>query len=61
MSETESLIIAETEADNWMTPIIQYLKDDTCKPEEAKTMKQWCARYTMINGDYTEEATRPPY
>jgi len=40
VSETECLAIAEAETNNWMTPIIQYLKDGTCKPEEEKTMKQ---------------------
>jgi len=51
VSETECLAIVEAETDNWMTPIIQYLEDGTCKPEEAQTMKQQCARYTMINED----------
>jgi len=40
MSETECLAIAEVETDNWMTLIIQYLEDDTCKVEQEKTMKQ---------------------
>jgi len=47
--ETECLAIDETITDSWMTPIIQYLEHDTCRPEEEKTMKQQCARYTMIN------------
>jgi len=51
VSETECLAITENETDNWMTPIIQYFEDGTCKLEEAKTMKQQCARYTMINED----------
>jgi len=51
VSETECLAIAEAETDNWMTPIIQYLEDNTCKQEKEKTMKQQCARYTMINDD----------
>ena len=51
VSEIECLAIAEAETDNWMTPIILYLKDDTCNPEEEKAMKQQCARYTMINED----------
>jgi len=41
----------EVEADNWMTPVIQYLRDDTCKPDQEKEMKQQCAQYTMINED----------
>jgi len=51
VSKTECLAVAETKDDNRMTPIIQYLEDGTCKPEEEKTMKQQCARYTMINKD----------
>ena len=51
MPEIECLAIAETKADNWMTPIIQYIEDDTCKPKEEKEIKQQCARYTMINED----------
>jgi len=39
VSETECLATTEAETDNWMTPIIQYLEDDTCKPEKEKTMK----------------------
>jgi len=53
VSETECLAIdeAEAETDNWMTTAIQYLKDETCKPEQEKEMKQQCALYTMINKD----------
>jgi len=51
VSETEYLAIAEAETDNWMTPIIQYLEDGTCKPKQEKTMKQHCTQYTMINDD----------
>jgi len=45
VGEAECLTVIE--ADTWMTPIIQYLELDTCKPEEEKTMRQQCARYTM--------------
>jgi len=34
-----------------MTLVIQYLKDDTCKPEQEKAMKEQCTWYTMINED----------
>jgi len=51
VSETECLAVAETKADSWMTPIIQYLKHSTCKPEEQKTMKQQCDWYTLLNED----------
>ena len=51
MSKTECLAIDKAEMDNWMTPIIQYLEDGTCKPKLEKRMKQQCARYTMINDD----------
>jgi len=42
VSETECLAIdeAETETNNWMTPIIEYLEDGICKPEQEKAMKQ---------------------
>jgi len=35
VSETECLAIDEVEVEtyNWMAPIIQYMKDDTCKLE----------------------------
>ena len=46
VGEAECLVV--TEADTWMTLIIQYLELDTCKAEEEKTMTQQCARYTMI-------------
>jgi len=51
--EAECLAIEkeEAEADNWMTPVIQYLTDGTCKADQEKAMKQQCARYTMINED----------
>jgi len=51
VSKTECLAIDEAEAEtkNWMTSIIQYLKNDTCKPKQEKAMKQQCVRYTMIN------------
>jgi len=39
VSETECLAIdkAETETNNWMTPIIQYLEDGTSKLEQEKS------------------------
>jgi len=50
-AEAECLAMeeAEAEADNWMTPVIQYLLDGTCKVDQEKAMKQQCARYTMQN------------
>ena len=52
-AEAECLAIdeAEAEAENWMTPVIQYLTDGTCKADQEKAMKQQCARCTMINED----------
>jgi len=50
-AEAECLTIEEVEADNWMTPVIQYLTFGTCKADHEKAMKQQCARYTMINED----------
>jgi len=47
VGEVECLAI--TEADTWMTPIIQYMVLGICKSEEEKTMTQQCAMYTMIN------------
>jgi len=61
VSETECLAIVESETDNWMTPIIQYLEDGRCKPEEEKIMKQQCARYTMINADLYRRGYSTPY
>jgi len=46
-----SVTEAEAEADNWMTPVLQYLTAGTCKADQEKAMKQQCARYTMINED----------
>jgi len=39
--ETECLAVdkAEVETNNWMIPVIQYLKDGTCKPDQEKAMK----------------------
>ena len=51
MSEIECFVVVEAKTGNWMTPIIQYLEDNTYKPEEEKSMKQKCARYTLINED----------
>jgi len=34
-----------------MTPVIQYLRDDTCKTKQEKAMKQHSAQYTLINED----------
>ena len=55
MTEAEAECLAieeeEAEADNWMTPVIQYLTNNTCKADQEKAMKQQCARYTMINED----------
>jgi len=50
-AEAEYLAITKAEIETWMTPIVQYLEHGTCKPEEEKTMKQQCSRYTMINQD----------
>jgi len=49
VSEAKCLAIdeAEAEANNWMTLVIQYIRDDTCKPEQEKAMKQQCAWYTI--------------
>ena len=59
-AEAECLAIHEAEADNWMTPVIQYLTDDTCKADQEKAMKQRCARYTMINEDlYRRDYSTP--
>ena len=60
MFETECLTIAEAEIDNWMTPIIQYLEDGTCRPEQEKTMKQQCVRYNMINNDLYQRGYLAP-
>jgi len=62
VAEAECLEIdeAEVETDNWMTPVIQYLRDDTCKPEQEKAMKQQCARYTMINEDLYQRGYSTP-
>jgi len=43
-----------------MTLVIQYLKHDTYKPKEEKTMKQQCVRYTMINEDLYRRGYSPP-
>ena len=55
MTEAEAECLAieevEAEADNWMTPVIQYLTDGTCKADQEKAMKQQCTWYTMINED----------
>ena len=58
--ETKCLAIAEAETDNWMTLIIQYLEDGTCKPEQEKTMKQQCVWYTMINDDLYRKGYSAP-
>jgi len=60
--EAECLAIDEAEAktDNWMTPVIQYLRDETCKPEQEKAMKQQCTRYTMINEDIYQRGYSTP-
>jgi len=47
----ECLAVINAKTETWMTPIVQYLKHGTCKPEEEKAMKQQCSRYTMINRD----------
>jgi len=47
VGEVECLVIIEVET--WMNMIIQYLQLGICKPEEEKTMRQQCVRYTMID------------
>jgi len=44
-AEAECLTIDEdeVEANNWMTPVIQYLTAGTCKPDQEKATKQQCA------------------
>jgi len=61
-AEAECLAIeeAEAEADNWMTPVIQYLTAGTCKADQEKAMKQQCARYTMINEDLYQRGYSTP-
>ena len=43
--------MALTRDDTWRTPIIKYLELGIYKPEEEKTMRQQCARYTLISRD----------
>jgi len=50
-SAGEAECLAITEANTWMTSIIQYLELGICKSEEEKTIRQQCARYTMIDQD----------
>ena len=58
MGEVECLVVIENVS--WMTSIIQYMELGICKPEEEKTMKQQCARYTMIGLDlYRRKYSRP--
>jgi len=44
----EAEFLAITKDDTWMTSIIKYLELGISKPDEEKTMRQQCARYTMI-------------
>jgi len=43
--------LAVTEANTWMSPIIQYLEHGICQPGEEKNSRRQCARYTMIGQD----------
>jgi len=47
----EAECLAITEDDTWMTPIVKFLELGICKSEEEKTIRQQCARYTMIDQD----------
>ncbi|XP_068503606.1 uncharacterized protein [Phaseolus vulgaris] len=51
MAEAECLAVTNAKTETWMTPIVQCLEHDTCKPKEEKAMNQQCSRYTMINQD----------
>ena len=51
VAEAECLAITGAESETWMTPIIQYLVQRTCRLEDEKAMKQQCSRYTMIDQD----------
>ena len=43
--------MAITETHTWMTSITQYLEHGTCQPEEERSIRRQCARYTMIGQD----------
>jgi len=61
-AEAECLAIEEeeAEADNWMTPVIQYLTNGTSNVGQEKVMKQQCVRYTMINEDLYQRGYSTP-
>ncbi|GJU52633.1 reverse transcriptase domain-containing protein [Tanacetum coccineum] len=52
MNESEVLAVVEEEGDSWMTPIHEYLTDETlpAKRKKARAIKRKSQRFAIING-----------
>ncbi|GKA27132.1 reverse transcriptase domain-containing protein [Tanacetum coccineum] len=63
MNEIEVLAIVEEERDSWMTPIHEYLKNDTLPAERkrAKAIKRKSQRFTIINGTLYKKSFLGPW
>ncbi|GJX14001.1 reverse transcriptase domain-containing protein [Tanacetum coccineum] len=62
ISEVEILAVVEEEGDTWMTPIFEYLKDETLPADvkKARAVRRKSQRFVVINGTlYRKSFFRP--
>ena len=56
----EEVMNVEEDEDCWMTPIVKFLKEDTCEEAEEIAMRRKCARYILIREElYRRGYSRP--
>ncbi|GJU20533.1 reverse transcriptase domain-containing protein [Tanacetum coccineum] len=63
MNESEVLAVVEEEGDSWMTPIHEYLTDETLPAErkKARAIKRKSQRFAIINGTLYKKSFLGPW
>ncbi|GJS87960.1 reverse transcriptase domain-containing protein [Tanacetum coccineum] len=63
INEAEVLAVVEEEGDTWMTPIYNYLTEETlpAEKEKARALRRKSGRYTVINGVLYKKSYLGPY
>jgi len=60
ITSTEEVMVVEVEGENYMTPIIVFLKDATYEEAEESTMRCKCIRYVLVGEElYQRSFSRP--
>ncbi|GKB66940.1 reverse transcriptase domain-containing protein [Tanacetum coccineum] len=63
ISEVEILAVVEEEGDTWMTPIFEYLKDETLPADvkKARAVRRKSQRFAVINGTLYRKSFLGPW